>query len=149
MVVGSNHHSGIKTTTKLLKPMTLGAKVCNYTGFSVKYIGFLPKLALFTPVPTSTQDVLAITLVLVDLNEFSSICLIVPYIFLTPDIRKQHQTSLESLVRAHTCKLNGTGKWFTQNRTKNNKINSENICLKSMVLFWGEVWLILKRIEYS
>ena len=57
-MVGSNHHSGIKTTTKL---MTLEAKVCNYkSGLSVKYNP--PKLAIFTPVPTSTQDVLAITL---------------------------------------------------------------------------------------
>ena len=44
MVVGTNHHSGIKTTTKLLKPMTLEAKVCNYTGLSVKYIGFCQNL---------------------------------------------------------------------------------------------------------
>ena len=40
MMVGSNHHSGMQTTTKLLKAMILEAKVCNYTGLSVTYIGF-------------------------------------------------------------------------------------------------------------
>ena len=38
--------------------MTLEAKVCNYTGLSVKYIGFCQKPCNFTPVLTSTQDVL-------------------------------------------------------------------------------------------
>ena len=40
--------------------MTLEAKVCNYTGLSVT-LDFA-KTCNFTPVPTSTQDVLAITL---------------------------------------------------------------------------------------
>ena len=38
VVFGRNHHSGIKTTTKLLKPRTPKAKVCNYTGVTVKCI---------------------------------------------------------------------------------------------------------------
>ena len=44
--------------------MTLEAKVCNYTGLSVKYIGYCLNLQ-FTPLPTSTQDVLAITLIII------------------------------------------------------------------------------------
>ena len=45
--------------------MMVEAKVCKFTDLSVKYIGFCQNLHFFfTPVPTSTQDVLAITLVL-------------------------------------------------------------------------------------
>ena len=40
VVVGRSHHSGIKTTTKMLKPSTLEAKVCNYTGLTVKLYDF-------------------------------------------------------------------------------------------------------------
>ena len=44
--------------------MTLEAKVCNYTDlFKCEMCWILPKLAIFIPVPTSTQDVLAITLI--------------------------------------------------------------------------------------
>ena len=49
--------------------MTLEAKVCNYTGLSVKYIGYCLNLQ-FTPLPTSTQDVLAITLIIIIINIF-------------------------------------------------------------------------------
>ena len=62
MVVGSNHHSGIKTTTKLLKPMTLRGKSVQLYRFKCEIYWILPKLAIFTPLPTSTRDVLAITL---------------------------------------------------------------------------------------
>ena len=36
--------------------------MCNYDRFKCEMYWILPKLAVFTPVPTSTQDVLAITL---------------------------------------------------------------------------------------
>ena len=61
-MVGRNHHSGTKTTTTLLKPRTLEAKVCIYTGLTVKCIIGMPKLADFTPVLPITENVLAITL---------------------------------------------------------------------------------------
>ena len=55
-MVGRNHHSGIKTTTKLLFPVKnpglYRQKVCHYTGLTLICIWFCRNLHFFTPVAT-------------------------------------------------------------------------------------------------
>ena len=64
MVVGSNHHSGIKTTTKLLFSVkthySIGKSVQLYR-FNCEMYMILP---IFTPMTPTTQNILAITLIM-------------------------------------------------------------------------------------
>ena len=62
VVVGKDHHSGIKTTSKLLKPRYSRAQKCKIDTFLTvrMYYRFLPKLELFTLMPTCIQHVLAL-----------------------------------------------------------------------------------------